>query len=360
MDDQIGIARQLADSVERLIEDRLDRARLTAAENGEFPEDLWQAFSDLGLSDALVPADQDGAGLGWRELAPALARLGAGSVPVPAGENAVARGLLACTGAAPPDGLIALPTRPAAPLGRAADGTVSGILPKVLWAPRAEFVLAECDGPEGPQLALLPRMGLPHSPSHALSREPHETLTVTDAKPHLCVGTSRGTLLLAGALLRALQIRGAIVAALATTVDYAGVRTQFGRPIGRFQAIQQLLAEMANEAAAANAVCEMAVCAADRGEWGLQIAVAKARCSAAADRGTAIAHEVHAAIGVTEDLALHYLTRRLWQWRDDFGDASYWHDALGRKALAAPANGLWSLIKSASGAAGCDVPAGLA
>lgn len=48
-----------------------------------------------------------------------------------------------------------------------------------------------------------------------------------------------------GALARAAMMAGAVEAVLVSAVDYANRRIQFGRPIGKFQAIQQALAQLA-------------------------------------------------------------------------------------------------------------------
>ena len=64
-----------------------------------------------------------------------------------------------------------------------------------------------------------------------------------------------------GALARAMMMAGAMERALDTAVTYAGERKQFGRPIAKFQAVQQKLAVMAGQVAAAGA-------AADRGRRG--------------------------------------------------------------------------------------------
>jgi acyl-CoA dehydrogenase len=68
----------------------------------------------------------------------------------------------------------------------------------------------------------------------------------------------------------------------------------------------------------------------------LRAAVAKARASEAAEKVVAIAHAVHGAIGVTAEYDLQLHTRRLQEWRADFGSQAYWHAQLGAALLAAP------------------------
>jgi acyl-CoA dehydrogenase len=133
-----------------------------------------------------------------------------------------------------------------------------------------------------------------------------------------------------GALVRAVQMAGALESVLALTVEYAAQRRQFDTPLNRFQAIQQQLAELAAEVAEAGAAADAAVAVPDE----LRVAAAKVRCGEAAGRAAAIAHQVHGAIGFTDEHRLHQFTRRLWAWRDDFGAEARWAIRLGRLAAA--------------------------
>jgi hypothetical protein len=134
-----------------------------------------------------------------------------------------------------------------------------------------------------------------------------------------------------GALVRAVQMAGALDTVLQLTASYAAERRQFDTPLNRFQAVQQQLAELAAEVAEAGAAADAAAAVPDE----LRVAVAKVRCGEAAGRAAAIAHQVHGAIGVTDEHRLHQLTRRLWAWRDDFGTEAQWAIRLGRLAAAA-------------------------
>ena len=103
----------------------------------------------------------------------------------------------------------------------------------------------------------------------------------------------------AGALMRAAGIAGALQAALAQAVQYAGERVQFGRPISKFQAIQHQLAEMATHAASVGVAADVAARAmsADPTDAAFEIAAAKLRAADAAQLGASIAHQTHGAIG---------------------------------------------------------------
>ncbi|MCR9220998.1 MAG: acyl-CoA dehydrogenase family protein [Alphaproteobacteria bacterium] len=342
----MSVGDEIARAFGRLIETRLDVETLRAAEAGAFPDALFRETLELGLADALVPESRGGFGLRWRDLAPLFRAAGAAALPVPIGEHMLARMLIAEAGAPAPDGLIALPARPGAPLTVSRAG-VSGALAAVPWGGAASHLVAEGVRDGTAQTLLLARADVVGRPTPSLSREPYETLTLEAVAPAAAGPGEAGRLLHLGAALRSLQIAGALEKVLALCVDYAQTRRQFGRPIGKFQAVQQMLAELSNEAAAVNAVTDAAVAALDRGRADAATAVAKARASAAADKASALAHEVFAAIGVTEELGLHHLTRRLWQWRDDFGDEAYWADRLGRDLLASPDRDLWARVVGA-------------
>lgn len=151
------------------------------------------------------------------------------------------------------------------------------------------------------------------------------------------------------ALVRTCQMAGAMQAALDLSVQYTRERQQFGKPLSTFQAIQQQLAVFAEESAATNMAAAAACRAADRGEALFEIASAKLRANIASGTATSVAHQVHGAMGFTAEYRLHQFTRRLWQWRSEFGNDRYWADKLGTMVAARGQDGYWPLL-SVSGA----------
>ena len=111
--------------------------------------------------------------------------------------------------------------------------------------------------------------------------------------------------------------------------EYANERHQFGRPIGKFQAIQHQLSVISEHTFAARMAaqigCHGDAATPDR----LRVAVAKARTSEAALEVAALAHSIHGAIGFTEEFDLQLFTRRLHLWRQAAGAESYWHGVVG-------------------------------
>jgi acyl-CoA dehydrogenase len=151
-------------------------------------------------------------------------------------------------------------------------------------------------------------------------------------------------LLVRGALVRAIQMAGALSRVLELTVEYTTVRVQFGRPIGRFQAVQQELGRLAGEVMASAAAVEGAVTAAMAGPCEMEVAAAKIRTAESATLATRIAHQLHGAIGFTEEHQLHRFTTRLWSWRDEFGGEREWATRLGRFAAAGGPAGYWDWL----------------
>jgi acyl-CoA dehydrogenase len=145
---------------------------------------------------------------------------------------------------------------------------------------------------------------------------------------------------------------GALETVLELSLRHAGERHQFGRPISRFQAIQQQLALLAGEVAAANIAVEAAVEAAELAgtvvDAAFEVAAAKVRVGEAAGRATRIAHQVHGAIGFTERHSLRNFTLRLWSWRGEFGVESEWASHLGGIVARRGAEALWPTITSPS------------
>ena len=182
------------------------------------------------------------------------------------------------------------------------------------------------------------------------AREPRDTLLfdnhplAPDAIAPPGTGLRYDDLFFRGALFRAVAMAGALETVLELTVNYAKERIQFGRPIGKFQAVQQQIAVLASQVAASSAAAEAAIDAATEGPAFFEIAAAKARIGEAAGIVAAIAHQVHGAIGFTHEYSLHRSTRRLWAWRDEFGTETEWMAWIGSTVAKVGGEGLWPFL----------------
>jgi acyl-CoA dehydrogenase len=319
---------------------------------------LWAALADAGLTGVGIPEDAGGSG---GELADAVAivrTLAAGAAAVPVAEHLLVAGpaLLAADIALPPvEQPIGFGLAEAVRTEAVDDGDgpgrflLTGTATDVAWAGVASHVVllaAPPAGLDGGLLALID--ALPATDAANLAGEPRGSV-VLDAVP--AVGATvlhpaqASELRARFALARAVQLSAALEQVLAWTVQYAGERQQFGKPLGTFQAIQMELAEMAGEVTAGTALTDAAVQALDRGEnVVLAAAAAKVRAGAAVEVVARLAHQVHGAIGFTQEHKLQHLTRRLWSWRDEAGSELHWSRVLAGGLLADGPDGLWPAL----------------
>lgn len=147
-------------------------------------------------------------------------------------------------------------------------------------------------------------------------------------------------------LSRIIQISGALEKTLTLSVKYTQERYQFGKEIGKFQAIQQQLAMLAGEVAAIGILSDFIITNIDRRLLLVEIAIAKIQSSEASGSVSKIAHQVHGAMGFTDEYPLHYFTRRLWSWRDEYEKETYWASVLADYVFEKQDAQLWELITS--------------
>ena len=304
---------ELLEPFDRMLEAAVPAAVVRAIEAGETPMPLWQDIAGSGFLDALVAEEHGGAGLSPGQIEPLIEALGARAVPLPVAETMVARALLASVGIAAPQGPIVL---------------VTSLAQAVPCALVAEHALVD----SGEELVLCAigdlspaPTGVAHSLAARLSGTPEGA-----SLPRPAAG-----LRAIAAVLRAALIAGAAARLCAMTTAYAAERVQFGKPIGRQQALQQMLAIMAEDMIACRIAAQIGMA------QGIDVplavaATAKITTSAAVPRIAASAHAVHGAIGISEEYDLQLLTRRLHEWRMADGSEGYWSQMLGAARLAGP------------------------
>lgn len=147
------------------------------------------------------------------------------------------------------------------------------------------------------------------------------------------------------AVLLAAAMAGAADRVLAMTVEYANQRAQFGKPIGRQQAVQQQVAVMAEQVVAMRLAVELAA-SGDGWPSATRAATAKAVASHYAPSVANAAHAVHGAIGISAEHDLQLFTSRLHAWRIESGGETLWSRDIGRALLASP-HGTIDWVRSA-------------
>jgi acyl-CoA dehydrogenase len=302
-----------------------------------------------------VPEGAGGSGGDVGDACTLLRVAGRHAVPLPLAEGALLGGwLVAAAGLELPGGPISVAVPRAADRLVLEDGKVTGTLTRVPWGARVAAVVglaAGASGPPGPtRVVVLDPAQASVRPGHNVAGEPRDALTLENAVPVQVGSPDRGDLgpelALRGALSRALLMAGAMEAVADLTVEYAAQRQQFGRPIASFQAVAQRLVRLSSEAEAGILATEVAARRFAQGgtEAGFEVAVAKASTARAASEVAAHAHQVHGAIGMTREYALHHFTRRLWTWRQEWGSEARWNRVIGEQVTAAGADALWPRV----------------
>lgn len=354
----------LCDAATRLFTDHVTQKMLDAAKRDGWSAALWAELERAQLPLVGVPEEAGGAG-GTLSDAAALLRIAARhAAPVPLAETALAAWLLSGAGLSVPQGPLSIGALLDDTVTATQDGNrwrVSGTLKRVPFARIATQLVLLANAPCGWMVVAVDAAACRITPGRNLGYEPRDEVlldqvTAVAAAP-AGAGMTREHLHARGALLRAVQISGALERALDLACEYARQRTQFGRKIAQFQALQQELARCGGEVAAAVAAALSAAgvverLARDHSSGAAQqvlmaIAAAKIRAADAAREAVAITHQVHGAIGVTDEYALHHFTLRALAWREEFGSEVYWALRLGRAVQQAGADACWPLLSAA-------------
>ncbi|MFI9045375.1 acyl-CoA dehydrogenase family protein [Streptomyces sp. NPDC053427] len=334
----------LRDAVRSLLADRSDPATVLAGLESDLPYDagLWRALAtEIGTAGLLVPEKLGGAGASAREAAVVLEELGRSVAPVPYLTSAViavtallgcdtdhedVAGSLAALADGRTVGVLALPL-PTAPGGAAepavhaaADGTLTGRVTSVADAGAAELLLVWARRPDGPALYAVDAAG------DGVRTDAVTPLDLTRPLGHLTFDGAQGRLLATGdrartAVERALLTGAGLLASeqlgiaewcLAETVRHTAERTQFGRPVGSFQALKHRMAALWLEVASARAAARNAADALATGspDTPVAVAVAQAYCAPVAVHAAEECIQLHGGIGMTWEHPAHLFLKR--------------------------------------------------
>lgn len=303
--------------------------------------ELWQRLDDLGLLRLTGVEQSGGSGAGWYEAAELLAAAARHEVRIPLAEH----DLLACW-------LLEANDMPADSAARTVclldDHGVAKMVPwasavdriVVVWQSRDDYHTADLDADS---LAIRPGANMIGEPRDTVVSDPTALRGVPVAAALV------DQLRLKSALVRSIQVCAVLDRSLHLSIEHATSRIQFGRPLSRFQAVQNLIADLAAEAALARAATEAALTAAVTSHWSASnldflVAVARSCTGHAASVAVRNAHQVHGAIGTTREHRLHEFTRAALAWRSEFGSVHYWDEQVTSAVLGAGSTGLWGLI----------------
>ena len=308
------------EAIVKILSHQCEPHEVRLIEAGGSAKDLWGAVERAGFLDLLIPEEDGGAALPMHQFFPVLAALGRFAVPLPLAQTLVARAIL------PKElreaGIVTI----ADALHMHRDHTADARVPYALVA---DSVLVQ----QGAHYRLLPT-GSARRELTGVRGDLSARLWWQEGEGSIGpIDLGKTSLLAINAACHAAMLSGAMARVLEMTLSFCNEREQFGRPIGKFQAVQQQVSVMAEHAAAAS-VAAAAAFDVD-GLWpSVQgAAIAKARASEAAYVVASIAHALHGAIGMTEELDLQIWTRRLHAWRIAHGADGYWNKVVAMLLL---------------------------
>jgi alkylation response protein AidB-like acyl-CoA dehydrogenase len=313
------------DSADRFFAQECSPLQLRQIEQGNDPQPLWETLLSAGFVDALLPEQAGGAGLTLAEVWPIMFCMGRHALPLPYAHTMLGRAWLNHHAKSIPEGSLTF-----APFQVSAEG--GGLTAHAVnFGFVSDWVLAQ----QGKQVWLLPSAEASVTPSGG-----HGTL---DADMHWSSVVAEQAMLGTWdhpqfqhlmSLSVAVLIAGAADRVFEMTLAHANQREQFGKPIGRFQALQQQISEVAELVFGARMATEMACRSQDWQPAPMLSALAKSQASQTVARVTAVAHAVHGAIGVTKEYDLQLFTRRLNEWARAAGGHAYWARHLGQEVLS--------------------------
>ncbi|MDC5697606.1 acyl-CoA dehydrogenase family protein [Intrasporangium calvum] len=316
--------------------------RPAPTERVEFDPALWAHLDELGLTRLTASESSGGSGASWVEGAALLGLAAAAGAPVPLAEHGVLGAWLLEEAGLPNDGALRTVCRPD-PSGRALN---------VTFARDAAAIVALWEDGDCWRVADVPTERTRLTERRNLAGEPCDTvqfeLADLEAAP-LVADTVGHQFHLRGALARSAQVCGAMERVLEVVLTHAREREQFGRPIGKFQAIQHLVADIATESSLARAATDTAVARAATTNWQdpgmlFTVGVAKSCVGHAASVVVRNAHQVLGAIGTTLEHELHVLTKPILVRRSEYGSVHEWDETLAELAASAGRDRLWPLI----------------
>lgn len=282
----------LADVVFQFCRDQ-NVAELARKEAGCFPDVAWRGLAELGVLAAAIPSEGGGA---LEALAVAEA-LGGGIFPGPVCETMAATWVLG-------------PEERAAVIEGSARVTMAAAgVELVPWAPGAD-VIVEADRSAG-EVWRVRTLG-PIAAVNTLGGEPWGR--VARERVERLAGGERAVALFDIAMAGRLAAAGATLVAAAA--EHARTRTQFGRPIGEFQAVAHPLADAHMALDGAATLARAAACGLERGADDNTVWAAAALSSArrAALGAVHVGHQVFGAVGITVEGPVFHISRRIRQW----------------------------------------------
>jgi alkylation response protein AidB-like acyl-CoA dehydrogenase len=350
---------ELRNQTRRFLEDKCPSTAVRAVLEGmaQYDRALWAGLAEMGLLGINIPESYGGAGLGYLEICVVAEEFGRVLAPVPfsssvylateallaVGSNAQKVRWLPLLASGRAIGTFAVTERsgpliPGSIRAEVHNGVLAGAKLPVPDGEIADFAIVLAQSPEGPSLFLveLAQPGVTRSAVETIDpTRGHVRLDFTGAAAEPLGASGTGWTLTEelfdkAAILTAFEQVGGADKALEMARDYALERTAFGRPIGSFQAIKHMLADMYVSATLARSNAYYGAWALSSGAVELPQAAATVRVSAtqAYQHCARNAIQVHGGMGFTWAFDCHLHYRRSNLLALSLGGQSQWEDKL--------------------------------
>jgi alkylation response protein AidB-like acyl-CoA dehydrogenase len=336
--------------------------RLMATQSG-YDSLVWRQLAEqLGLHSIAIPSEYGGSGFGYVELGVVFEEFGrsllcapffatvalAAEVLLRCGDSAAKREFLPAISSGATIATFALSEggqwrQEAVSLPARRDGTswlITGEMTHVLDGATADLILVAARTANGVGVFAVP------SDAPGLVRTPVETLDLTRKQAHLSFTDTPVRLigdparawagiaaaLDSAAILLAAEQVGGSQRAMEMAVKYAGIREQFGRPIGSFQAVKHICADMLVHTESARSAAYHGMWALDAGQnVPVSASIAKSFCSTAYAQVAADNIQIHGGIGFTWEHSAHLYFKRATSSALLLGSPSHHREALAQR-----------------------------
>jgi acyl-CoA dehydrogenase len=337
----------LIETATKIFDKHCTKEILMEAEKGMWSDSLWKILQNSGMHLIGISEGKGGGGGDVEDVLSYLKIVGKYAVPLPLAENFLANWMITNSGL----DVLEEPATIAADIfffKRTDNGwIVNGKGTHIPWASKVKHLvvigqtenhenvigildLQKCRIESRENLAKEPRDDVLADNVFVPVKSVSQRLFTEDDLEKMRMATK--IMLMAGALEKILEL----------TISYAKERTQFGRPIGKFQVIKQQLAIMAGEAVVAHTAHGATIHAVQHAQATNKIKMAKIQLNQAATKVTNIAHQILGAMGYTNEHILHYYTKRLWSWREECGRERNLSAEIGSEILSE--KDVWSYV----------------
>jgi acyl-CoA dehydrogenase len=317
----------IEDTAGKILKDFSTKEQRERFEEGEWASSLWKNIQESGLTLLGIEEEKGGVGGDYEDVFAILRLVGKHAAPIPLAEVIYANQFLATHEGEVEDKLRVVHfaeeghpvhssyTLMNVPYGRYID----------------EVIVIQQEGGQA-SYSIVNALTGEIEKNDNLAAEPRDGLTLSNLgetkKLELSYKEALEDYTNFLALSRVAMMTGAMESVLALSIFYSKERQQFGRPLHKFQAIGHHLTAMAGEVAAAYATLAVTSASYPSDLGKEHIAMAKMDLSAKANVVAKAAHQLHAGIGMTYEHELHHFTRRLWAWREEAGNETYWAEQL--------------------------------